>query len=268
VRRGRPSRATSMPAMAVDTLVWITGASSGIGAALAADLPFADAAVVDVSRSGGVDGAEHLPADLADPAAWALVESHLLTRLSATSARRAVFVHCAGTLDPIGPAGAVDSPAYARNVLLNAAAPQVLGHAFLKAVGGFAGMSHLYLLSSGAATRPYPGWSSYGAGKAAVEQWVRTAGEEQRRRGADGLPSCQVLAVAPGVVATAMQEQIRATAPSDLPDLDRFTGLHDRGELRAPADVARQIWSLTDRDLPSGTVLDLRTLDPAPGGHP
>lgn len=255
-----------MPAMPVDTLVWITGASSGIGAALAADPPFVEPAVVDISRSGGVEGAEHLPADLADPAAWALVEAHLLARLGASPARRAVFVHCAGTLEPVGPAGAVDSPAYARNVLLNSAAPQALGQAFLKAVAGFDGAAHLYLMSSGAATRAYPGWSSYGAGKAAVDQWVRTAGAEQQRRAADGLPACQVLAIAPGVVATAMQERVRASSPADFPDRDKFAGLHDRGELRAPADVARQIWSLTERDLPSGSVLDLRTLDAAPAG--
>lgn len=253
--------------MAVDTLVWITGASSGIGAALAADVPFGDAAVVDISRSGQVPGGvEHLPADLADPDAWGVVEAHLLARLDASAAHRAVFVHCAGTLTPIGPAGAVDSAAYARNVLLNSAAPQVLGQAFLKAVAGFAGSAHLYLLSSGAATRPYPGWSSYGAGKAATEQWVRAVGEEQRLRAAAGLPSCQVLAVAPGVVATPMQDEIRSTTPGDFPALDKFTGLHERGELRDPADVARQIWSLVDGDHPSGTVLDLRTLGPAPAG--
>ena len=31
----------------------------------------------------------------------------------------------------------------------------------------------------GAAGNVYEGWTSYGAGKAAVDQWVRTAGAEQ-----------------------------------------------------------------------------------------
>jgi benzil reductase ((S)-benzoin forming) len=249
--------------MATENLVWITGASSGIGAALAAAVPFADAHVVDVSRSGGAPGTEHLPADLSDPSSWALVEAHLLARLAEAEAKRAILVHNAGTLDPIGPAGAVDSTAYARNVLLNSAAPQVLGHAFLKAVAAFSGEAHLYLLSSGAATRPYPGWSSYCGGKAAVDHWVRTVGEEQRLRAAEGLPSCRVLAVAPGVVATAMQEQIRSTDPAAFPAVERFRGLHDRGELRDPSDAARDLWSLVDRDLETGSFVDLRTL-----GHP
>ncbi len=244
----------------VDTLVWITGASSGIGAALAATVPFADAHVVDISRSGGTAGTEHLPADLVDPASWALVEGHLLAQLGDTTAKRAVFIHNAGTIEPIGFAGGVDSAAYARNAVLNAAAPMALGHAFLKATASFDGEAHLYLLSSGAASRPYPGWSGYCGGKAAVDQWVRTVGQEQRHREADGLPSCRVLAVAPGVVATAMQEQIRSKDPADFPAVERFRTMHERGELRDPDEAARHIWSLFDRELESGTVVDLRDL--------
>lgn len=243
-----------------DTLVWITGASAGIGAALAGSIPLSDAHVVDISRSGGPAGAEHLPADLTDPSAWALVEAHLLARLGDADAKRAVFVHCAGTIEPIGFAGWVDSAAYARNVVLNAAAPMALGHAFLRAVAEFAGEAHLYLLTSGAATRAYPGWSGYCGGKAAVDQWVRAVGQEQRRRAGDGLPSCRVLAVAPGVVATGMQEQIRATDPRDFPDIAKFVDLHEGGRLRDPADVAGDIWSLLDRDLETGSVVDLRDL--------
>lgn len=242
------------------TLVWITGASSGIGAALAATLPFDDARVVDISRSGGTPGAEHLAADLSDPASWFAVEAHLVSRLGATPVGRAVFVHSAGTIAPIGFAGQVDSAAYRANLLLNAAAPLALGHAFLRAVAAFDGAAHLILLSSGAAKKTYPGWSSYGGAKAAVEQWVRTVGEEQRVRAGRGEPSCQVLAVTPGPTATGMQELIRTTDPTDFPAGDRFRGLHERDELLDPADAARGIWSLLDRDVETGAVLDLREL--------
>lgn len=244
-----------------DTLVWITGASSGIGAALAATVPFPDAAVVDISRSGGTPGTEHLPADLSDPAAWAAVEAHLLARIGAAEgATRAVFVSNAGTITPIGPAGAVDSAAYARNVVLNSAAPQVLGHAFLRAVADFPGAAHLVQLTSGAATNPYPGWSSYSAGKAAVDMWVRAVGREQAARAERGLPSCRVVAVAPGVVETPMQAQIRAMSPEEFPAVEKFRARHERGENRTPEDAARGIWSVLDRDLDDGAVIDLRDL--------
>ncbi len=241
----------------VDSLIWITGASAGLGAALAATLPYDDAHVVSISRSPGADGTEHLPADLADPVSWSAVEAHLLARLPEFSGSRVVFIHNAGTLDPIGFAGEVDSLAYRGNVLLNSAAGQVLGHAVLKAVteSGFAGDVRIVMISSGAATNPYPGWSSYGAGKAALDHWVRAVGEEQRVRGSN----VKVLSVAPGVVATAMQQQIRATDAADFPNVERFHELHGEGQLADPEAAARAVWAVVQRDLPSGTVTNTRS---------
>lgn len=247
-----------MEAMAEPAIVWISGASSGIGAALAAAVPFASARVIDISRSGGASGAEHLPADLSDPASWAAVEQHFVAQLGTFDGTHAVFVHCAGTLDPIGFAGEVDSGAYRRNVLVNSAAPQTLGHAFIKAIveSGFAGDAHLLMLTSGAAETPYEGWSSYSAGKAAVDQWVRAVGREQATRERP----CRVVAVGPGVVATPMQERIRQMDPHDFPRVGKFRDLHSSGELRDPDDAAREIWGLLDRELDNGAVVDLRNL--------
>jgi hypothetical protein len=129
-------------------------------------------------------------------------------------------------------------------VLLNAAAPQVLGDAFLRAAGGTAAPCTLLFITSGAATSVYEGWSAYGAGKAAVDQWVRTAGAEQKRRGG----RCRVLAVAPGVIATAMQEQIRAMTEEHFPVVERFRELHRAGALRDAADAARDLWALVVKD--------------------
>lgn len=240
-----------------ESLVWISGASAGIGRALAETIPF-DAWVIDISRSGGAPGSEHLPADLADPGSWSAVEAHFLAQLGSFGGDRVVFVHNAGTIEPIGFAGEVDSQAYRRNALLNAAAPQVLGHAFLFALAEslFAGDAHLLMVTSGAARTPYPGWSGYCAGKAATDHWVRTVGEEQRQRAR----GCRVVAVAPGVVATQMQEQIRRTDEMQFPAVQKFRDLHEHGELRDPHDAARGIWSVLDRDLDNGAVVDLRSL--------
>lgn len=247
-----------------DTIIWITGASSGIGAALAAAVPFAGARVIDISRSGPTTSPpessviEHLAADLSDPASWSAVEAHLLAQMADFEGQRAVFVHNAGTIDPMGFAGEVDSQAYRRNVVLNAAAPQVLGHAFLKAVTdtGFDGEAHLLMLTSGAASTPYEGWSSYSAGKAAVDMWVRAVGAEQDRRGG----RCHVLAVAPGTVDTPMQSYIRTMDEADFPKVGKFEKRHASGELTDPHEAAKGIWGVLDRGLDNGAVVDLRSL--------
>jgi NAD(P)-dependent dehydrogenase (short-subunit alcohol dehydrogenase family) len=69
-----------------------------------------------------------------------------------------------------------------------------------------------------------------------------------------------VLAVAPGVVATAMQGRIRATDPANFPAVEKFRELHRSRALVDPEDAARRIWALLDRDLESGSVVDLREL--------
>lgn len=234
-------------------LIWISGASAGIGAALAASVPFDDARVIDLSRSGG-GTAEHVKVDLSDPADWLRVEEHFVEELESYDGDRVVFIHNAGTITPIGPAETADRDAYTQAVLLNSAAPQVLGRAFLRASARLTCERHLVMLSSGAAKTAYAGWSSYNSGKAALEHWVRTVGEEQ---GPDG---CRVIAVAPGVVDTTMQSTIRATSDVDFPNVARFHELQRTGALSSPAAAATGIWSLLARELPNGSCLDLRNL--------
>jgi benzil reductase ((S)-benzoin forming) len=239
-------------------LVFITGASSGIGLALARAVPFSPVRIIDVSRRG-ISGCEHFRADLGDPAVWSRVADLFEREIATFTGDRVVFIHSAGTLQPMGFAGEVDGAAYARNVLLNSAAPQVLGDAFLRAIRGRKERSFVVMIGSGAAESVYEGWTAYGAGKAAVNQWVRIAGAEQTRRG----DRCRIVAVAPGVVATAMQEEIRRMPASQFPEVARFVELHEAGELRDPSLVAREIWDLVSSEPANGSVLDLRdTGDP------
>lgn len=234
-------------------LVIITGASSGLGAALAAAVPF-PAHVVDVSRSGSAaPGVIHLPADLSDSGEWPRVGAAISMLFEQLDPDRAVMIHNAGTLTPIGFAGEVDDNTYLSNVLLNSAAGQVLGHLFLKAVSSRPGRHALIMVTSGAATSPYAGWSAYGAGKAALDQWVRSVGLEQTER--DGV---SVAAIAPGVVDTPMQAEIRETSAEDFPTVGRFHGFHDDGILVDPEDAAARIWEIIESGIETGSVLDIR----------
>ncbi|MFZ0013442.1 MAG: SDR family NAD(P)-dependent oxidoreductase, partial [Acidimicrobiia bacterium] len=234
-------------------LVFITGASRGLGLALAQGVPF-PALVIDISRSGPAhDTIDHITADLGQPEAWVEVGERISGLVESHSPTRCVFIHAAGVLTPIGFAGEVETGAYTDNVLLNSAAGQVLGHHFLRAVHGRDGRFDLVMISSGAATSVYAGWSSYGAGKAALDQWVRNVGAEQSIRGA-----VRVSAIAPGVVATDMQREIRETARHDFPDVDRFHDLEHDGDLADPRVAASRIWEAIESGMASGSVLDIR----------
>jgi benzil reductase ((S)-benzoin forming) len=245
----------------VKNLIWISGASSGIGAALAVSTPYAEARVIDLSRRGGV--VEHFAADLADPADWARVEEHFVTELAGFAGDRVIFVHNAATIVPIGPAAMVDAAAYAKAVLLNSAAPQVLGRAFLRATAGLDCERQLVMLSSGAAKNAYAGWSAYNAGKAAVEHWVRAVGLEEaaaEQSSGGAVKGCRVIAVAPGVVDTAMQGEIRTVDEQAFPAVERFRELKRSGGLITAAEAAAGLWAVIEAQYPTGSVLDLRDL--------
>ncbi len=239
-----------------NALVWISGASSGIGAAMAATVPWDGARVIGISRRPPPGpGVEHLEADLSDPSSWPAVSASFVADLAEFDGDTVAFVQAAGTIEPMGFAGEVDPEDYAANVVLNSAAPQVLGHLFLAAARDVEAARHLVMFTSGAAKSVYPGWSSYGAAKAATDQWVRNAGAEQDIRG-----GVKVLSVAPGTVDTGMQRILRQTSVDDFPSRQKFVDLHAAGKLSDPTEVAKRIWSLLDRGLDNGSVVDLRDL--------
>lgn len=221
---------------------------------MARTVPWKGARVIGISRRPPED-AEHLEFDLADPDSWPAVGESLRQELAGFDGERVVFVHAAGTVDPIGSAAEVDAEAYRANVLLNSAAPQALGQIFLAVTQDLAVERHLVMFTSGAAKTVYRGWTSYGAGKAAVEQWVRTAGAEQTAKG-----GVRVLAVAPGTVDTTMQQRLRESTDDSFPQRQKFLDLHASGKLSDPDEVAGRIWALLAQDLANGEVVDLRQL--------
>ncbi len=235
-------------------LVIVTGASSGLGLSIARQVPF-EARVVDISRSGPPpdSGIEHIDADLSEVGEWPEVAAAVRQMVKDESPERSALIHAAGTLSPMGFAGEVEDLPYAANILLNSASGQFLGHAYLSAVAGRKGDHDLVMVSSGAASTPYQGWSSYGAGKAALNHWVRHAGEEQKLRG-----GVRVSAIAPGVIDTSMQTEIRKMPEKDFPRVERFRDLHDEGKLVSPDEAARRFWQVVESGLETGSVVDLR----------
>lgn len=236
-------------------LVFVSGVSSGIGAALKDHLQ-GQVTVAGFARST-IDLPHSLAVDLAKPASWPKVIDWMNQVITEVAPAEMGFFHCAATLDPLGFAGSVDSGGYADNVLLNSASPQVLGAGFVGLARELGIPATLMLISSGAANTPYAGLSSYGAAKAACDQWVRAVGLEL----ASSADQIRVLSVAPGVVETRMQQQIRSMSEDSVPQVERFRRLEADGILTTPHDTADRLWSvMRDQGLASGSVLDLRTL--------
>jgi short-subunit dehydrogenase len=211
------------------TAIWITGASSGIGAALRRTVPVPNAHVFGIARRASEAG--DLRLDLSEPPSWHRMARHFETVLE-TGVERALLLHFAGTGEPHGRVTNTPFDEYAAAVVTNGAAGPVLGK--------------VVLCSSPAASEPMPGMSSYGSGKVAMEYWVRAVAAEQLGR---------VLGIVPFAVDTPMVRQAMEQPGDTNPVAGLLREAAANDALAAVEDTAAEIWDVVLGDLPSGSVV-------------
>jgi benzil reductase ((S)-benzoin forming) len=247
------------------TRILITGHSRGLGAALARSALRRGAEVWGLARrplSPPPAAAPGLfresPIDLRDLAALhGLVASPPFREWCAHD-RTFVLVNNAGVLGPVGPVGRLDEEAIAHAVALDLVAPLVLTNAFVRATKNAADRRVVHV-SSGAARHPVAGWAVYCACKAALDHHARTAA-------AEGVRGLRIASVAPGVIDTDMQAEVRGLDPENFPESPRFHELHRRGLLVAPEDAAERFLDYVLSDaFGAETAVDLRRLSDGVG---
>jgi NAD(P)-dependent dehydrogenase (short-subunit alcohol dehydrogenase family) len=207
------------------TAAIVTGHSRGIGEAIATSLLERGARVLGVSRksndrltSGFPAALEEVQLDLADSSAvsrW--LKSDALAQFTAR-AETLLLVNNAGVLQPIGPPHMQELELIARAVAVNVAAAFMITAAFARATGN-ARERRVMHVSSGAGRKAYAGWSIYCATKAALDHHARCVA-------LDNMPRFRISSIAPGVVDTEMQAEIRASTDERFPERPRFVGLH------------------------------------------
>ena len=240
----------------------VTGASKGIGRAiarslandgyqvilLARDSEDLDAATREIqsispsSLSIGCDLSQHKSIDQA-------LQS--LQHLDAIEG----IVHNAGTITPIQSMFDADDASWERNIYVNITGVQRLTRGLYSKMKA-SEHCRVTTISSGAALRPLHSWSAYCISKAGLDMWSRCLAEEGAK---DGITS---IAIAPGIVNTDMQLEIRSSSPEDFPLVDSFIGYHRDGDLTRPDDVAAKLHSLiTGHSMEqSGQRFDVREL--------
>ncbi len=230
-------------------VVWISGASSGIGAGLVRTAP-ADALVIGIARRPSASG-KSIRADLGDPTSWDDVCREIEAVLVEVQPSEAVLLHFAGTTVPMAPTVTADPGEYRSAVLLNSAAGQVLGAGFLAACHRREVAATVVMCSSPGAVNPQSGMAHYSAGKAALEQWTRTLALEQF---AAPRPA-KVFSVVPYGVDTPMVRAAMDVPPETLPASQHFRDQEAAGRLADPADTAREIWELIGTGVEQGAAV-------------
>jgi NAD(P)-dependent dehydrogenase (short-subunit alcohol dehydrogenase family) len=240
------------------TTAIVTGHTRGLGEAIARTLLARRIRVLGIARHEHPElGRDHgddlvqVQLDLSDgPAMLEWLDGDTLRRFVEGSAT-ALLVNNAGLLQPIGPLDAQAPAAVMRAATVNVAAVLALSAAFASATDAV-GDRRILHISSGAAGNPYAGWSVYCASKAALDQHARAVA-------LDRSPRLRIASVAPGVIDTDMQAEIRATSEDRFPDRHRFDAMKREGRLVAPDRAAGALVDvLLSPSFGEPTVTDLR----------
>ncbi|MBT5122434.1 MAG: SDR family NAD(P)-dependent oxidoreductase, partial [Euryarchaeota archaeon] len=165
------------------------------------------------------------------------------------------LVHNAGAIAPVQPMDKVDASDWARSIQVNLVGVQDLTQRIYSLLGGEQ-QSRITVISSGASLRPIGSWSAYCVAKAGLDMWSRCVAEEGR---ANNISS---ISIAPGVVDTSMQKEIRSVPSEDFPSLKTFLDLHENGHLASSETVASQLFPLVTGHTmeQSGLRFDVREL--------
>ena len=235
-------------------LTILTGASRGLGAAMAEQLLAADTLLLTLSRHPDATllakaqeaGAtlEQWSIDLGhDIGAAARLESWLRQHATAgfTSAS---LINNAGLLGRVGPISNSDSENLAAVLRVGLEAPLLLTAAFLRATRDWAIDKRVLSISSGAAKRPIAGWAAYCAAKAGLDHFSRVTALDEAR-----LPNpARIVSLAPGVIDTDMQGELRAADASGFPEQSHFVELKSSGQLPTPHAAAARVLAYLHRD--------------------
>lgn len=236
---------------------FITGTSRGIGKALAGRLLEQGHKVTGFARSSALQHANyrHFRLDFSDTESLGKQADTYFDTTGPPD--RVVLVNNAGTLGEVAYLGNLSPAEITRLFEVNVIAPAILMNAFIKKFKGVAAEKVILNISSGAAGRPVDGWSGYCSSKAALNMLSEVAAKENALTG-DGF---KIFALAPGVVDTAMQDQIRTSAREDFSDVKNFIALKEENQLADPGIVADKIVQfLKNAASHSGVIQDLRKL--------
>ena len=244
-------------------LTIVTGASRGLGHALAEALLAREGQFVltmsraraDVPAATGTEH-RHWSVDLAEPILVAKKLQAWLGTFDAARFTTATIIHNAAILVPPGPLEDVSVAELSRSMRVNLEAPLLLTRAFLVATSGWTAVRRVLLVSSGLGRHAMAGSAAYCAAKAGMDHLARTLVLEQadRRHGA------RLVSLAPGVIDTDMQVQLRAADPARFAAHARFVELMTEGQLDTPAQCATKVLAYLERaDFGAEPVADVRT---------
>ncbi len=242
---------------AAEHLFIVTGASRGLGRAIALQLLRPGHSVLGLSRRAPAapPGLEQWPCDLADPVPVAARLRAWLGGLDALRFASATLINNAALLAEPGPLRDADAASLSAAVRVGLEAPLLLTAAFLDATRDWPAAKRVLHISSGLGRRAMACAAPYCAVKAALDHLARAQALEEALR-ANG---AKVVSLAPGIIDTDMQVQLRGADAAAFPDREAFVQMNSGGQLDSPdAAAAKVIAYLARADFGQQPIGDVR----------
>jgi len=246
-------------------LTIITGASRGMGLAMAEQLIDAGHDLLCISRRHNDElgqratragrRCEQWALDLTQPQAAATRLEVWLASAAPGAAASVTLINNAGVLPRIAPLAAIPAVELANALRVDLEAPMLLTSAFLRATQRWPMPRKVLNISSGLGRRPMASQAAYCAAKAGMDLFTRCVALEEA-----GQPNgARVCSLAPGVIDTDMQVQMRSAEAGAFPDVATFVGLKEQGALTSPDDAAARVLAFLARaDFGENPVADVR----------
>ena len=235
----------------------VTGASRGLGRAIAEQLLQPGHVVLGISRQAPAAplGLAQWACDLADPLPVAVRLQAWLEAFDDRHFASAALINNAAMLADPTPLRNADAAALSACVRVGLEAPLLLTAAFLRATRGWKADKRVLHISSGLGRRAMASQGPYCAVKAALDHLARAQALEEAllENGA------KVCSLAPGIIDTDMQVQLRGADPAAFPDHDAFVQMKSGGRLDSPASAAAKVIAYLGRaDFGVNPVGDVR----------
>jgi benzil reductase ((S)-benzoin forming) len=235
-------------------LTIITGASRGMGLAIAQQLLSPTARLLCISRNTNAQLGEEANAkgaqleqwarDLAQGEGVATALSAWLASINPQTIVSATLINNAALISAMVPLRDANPAELATALRVGLEAPMQLTAAFLGATRGWKAPRKVLNISSGLGRRAMASSAAYCAAKAGMDHFTRCVALDEAllENGA------KVCSLAPGVIDTDMQVQLRTSDPAKFPDVAVFAGMHSAKQLSSPKEAAQKIIAFLNRN--------------------
>ncbi|MFZ4652147.1 MAG: SDR family NAD(P)-dependent oxidoreductase [Rubrivivax sp.] len=236
----------------------VTGASRGLGLSLARQLLARGHQVLTLQRQPNpalVGAVEQWSVDLADAAPAAERLGQWVAALPRERLASLTLVNNAALLVPPGPLREADAAEVTRALRASLEAPLLLTAAFLHASADVAAPRKVLNISSGLGRFAMAGSAVYCATKAGMDHFSRAVALEEAER-----PNgAKIVSLAPGVIDTDMQVQLRSADPATFTAQARFQSMKDTGGLDSGEAAATKVLACLERpDFGANPIGDVR----------